>query len=1012
MIASLQFASCVDRLGWVLVHSLWQFALLMLVGFVLQRALQRCSAVTRYWALLATMCATIIAPAATWYWLPAEPPAAATPIVASRIDAVAIELAPAGADREARSTPPPIVEPYNELESPSMEVESPSMARTAEDPWLEVGWVRARDMLRPCLSAIVWAWCLGVVVFATRPLMGWYTVRRLRTVGVSAVPATVQGVLERVSRRLGLRRATQIPQSALVQVPVVAGHFRPVILVPMSVISGLPASQLEAILAHELAHIRRHDFLVNLLQTLLETVFFYHPAVWWLSREIRNERENCCDDLAVAVVGSGVDYGRALLAAAELHRPSTALVLGARDGSLLGRVRRIVGGEPSQHILGGGMLVGIGLIVAAMLVVLSALAPASDAPSPAPSALVASAESQDSGEPPWGQVSNGLRIRMVAVAPETDEQKPDWGAAKRQATVTRAEDLTLLVELQNASDTLLSLQGTRYGDSYAPPTTGKSASDFFAPVLFECEFVDRQGRPIAGPSHRMHDSDAMMILSGVLAETLKPSESLIVLLRPANCDPSLARNLLAGEYRVRVRYHGPADSVLQELRKTWPEKPLGGVWTGDVSSAEATFQIGDEPGGKRPELVWGEPVKGLRAAVEFRSRDNTAQSRLDDGRGEFPHGSRLSVCLHVRNVSEQAILFWSETWRQDDAVMLVDGNGKETRLEHPWYSGEQIIERWTLQPGQTAVFRAIALGIAADDKAANNLDNPIGSVIVGKPGEYRLRYELRFNAWQTKDNDGRVIPGDDDWRGTLSTGITTIGVRERRPEDEPPAFTARLRFHGPDGKPVEAGHVQVQAQSRSRPLLETELTSGPVEVPNCPFEALTVYVQAPGFEETRFFDVAVQPDQVTALTLPRAEPVRFRLVTRDGKPVVGAKVRYFNRSKMEASSGPYPMAGLNGTPRSCKKSRTDWQSVLEMPTRNQRHCLWLDRTIRDVCPRRRDSRLVPQRTDYQSVLQRNFCNAGVDIRALRRLGVDLHAAERKQPRGRFGREEQPAQRRE
>ena len=275
----------------------------------------------------------------------------------------------------------------------------------------------------------------------------------------------------------------------------------------------------------------------------------------------------------------------------------------------------------------------------------------------------------------------------------------------------------------------------------------------------------------------MLDTDAMGVVSGGLAETLKPTESLIVLLRPVRWDRSLAESLVAGEYRVRVRYHGPAEGVLEKLRKTWPEKPLGGVWTGDVSSAEATFQIADEPEGKRPELVWGEPVKGLRAAVEFRSRDNTAQSRLDDSRGEFPHGSRLSVYLHVRNVSEQAISFWSETWRQDDAVMLVDENGDETRLGHPWYSGWANIERWTLQPGQTAVFRAIALGIAADEEAANKLDKPIGSVIVGKPGEYRLRYELRFNAWQTKDNDGRVIPGDGDWQGTLSTGITTIAVR-------------------------------------------------------------------------------------------------------------------------------------------------------------------------------------------------------------------------------------------
>ena len=175
------------------------------------------------------------------------------------------------------------------------------------------------------------------------------------------------------------------------------------------------------------------------------------------------------------------------------------------------------------------------------------------------------------------------------------------------------------------------------------PRPGKSASDHFAPLLFECEFSDSQGRPIEGPSHRMLDSDAMGVVSGGLVETLKPAESLVVLLRPVRWDRSLAESLVAGEYQVRVRYHGPAEGVLQKLRKTWPEKPLGRVWTGDVSSAEATFRIADEPESKRPELVWGEPVKGLRAAVEFRSRDNTAQSRLDDSRGEFPHGSRLSV---------------------------------------------------------------------------------------------------------------------------------------------------------------------------------------------------------------------------------------------------------------------------------------------------------------------------------------------------------------------------------
>jgi beta-lactamase regulating signal transducer with metallopeptidase domain len=927
MIPSLSFTSCVDRLGWVLVHSLWQFALLTLGALILQRALQRCCAVARYWALLVMMCAVVSAPVATWCWLPTDPPAVTSPVVANQIDTVVPPLAPVAADREPWKTPP-IVSPPSELTIPRVEVETPEIAQTAEAPWFGVGWARIRDTLHPWLSAIVWAWCLGVVAFATRPLVGWYTVRRLRMVGVSPVPTTVRSVLEGVSQRLGLRRATNILQSTLVQVPVVVGYFRPVILVPMSVISGLPASQLEAILAHELAHIRRHDYLVNLLQTLLETVFFYHPAVWWLSRQIRNERENCCDDLAVVMVGSGVDYGRALLAVAELHRTSTALVLGVRGGSLLARVRRILGGEPSQHVVGGGMLVGLGLIAAAVLVVLSALAPAGDAPSSATEGSVASEESRDPDEPSWGQVSNGLRARILAVAPDTDEQKPDWAAAKRQSTLLRAEDLTLLVELQNASDKPLWLQGTRYGDSYAPPTRGKSASDHFAPLLFDCEFFDGQGRPVEGPSHRMLDSDAMMTLSGGLAETLKPTESLVVLLRPGKWDPSLAGSLAAGEYRVHVRYHGPGDSVLQKLRKTWPDKPVGSVWTGDVSSGEVSFRIAGEPEGKRPELVWGEAVNGLRAAVEFCSGADTAHGRLDEARHEFPHGSRLSVYLHVRNVSEQAISFCSETWRQDDIVMLVDESGEETRLGRPWYSGWANVERWTLQPGQTAILQAIAFGIAADRESAEKLDDPIGSKIIGPPGKYRLRYELRFNTWKREDENGRPVPGEGDWQGALSTGITTISVRERRPEDEPPTFTARLRFDSPDGKPVEAGQIKVQTQSRGRPLLETEVTTGPVEVPDCPFENLTVYVQAPGFEETRFYDVAVKPNQVTVLTLPRAEPVRFRLVTRDGKPVVGAKVRHFNRTKMEASAGPYPTAGLNGPV--WATSNAEGQVVLDM----------------------------------------------------------------------------------
>lgn len=145
--------------------------------------------------------------------------------------------------------------------------------------------------------------------------------------------------------QLGLRRFVQVLQSTLVQTPVLVGYFRPAILLPVGLVTGLPIAQLEAILAHELAHVRRHDFVVNLLQTLVETLCFYHPAVWWLSRQIRVEREHCCDDLVVGLLGNRVEYGRALLAVEELRGTSSVLALGMADGVLLSRVRRLFGGD-------------------------------------------------------------------------------------------------------------------------------------------------------------------------------------------------------------------------------------------------------------------------------------------------------------------------------------------------------------------------------------------------------------------------------------------------------------------------------------------------------------------------------------------------------------------------------------------------------------------------------------------------------------------------------------------
>jgi len=197
-------------------------------------------------------------------------------------------------------------------------------------------WGRRLD---PWLPSIVGLWALGVVYFSLRLLAGWRTVRVLRTTATDIADA---GHFSRLKERLGISRSVRFASSTMAVVPMVIGSLKPVVLLPAALLTGLNAEQLEAILAHELVHIRRHDYLLNLLQNVVETVFFYHPAVAWVSGRIRIEREHCCDDAALLVCGGVLNYARALAALAQL-RQSPALGIAATGGSVVERIRRLAG---------------------------------------------------------------------------------------------------------------------------------------------------------------------------------------------------------------------------------------------------------------------------------------------------------------------------------------------------------------------------------------------------------------------------------------------------------------------------------------------------------------------------------------------------------------------------------------------------------------------------------------------------------------------------------------------
>jgi beta-lactamase regulating signal transducer with metallopeptidase domain len=224
-------------------------------------------------------------------------------------------------------------------------------------------WAEAAAALLPWTAFL---WLLGVMFFSARLVLGWRYTRRLRSCGARPPGEGLQVALRQLGQQLGIARAVRLWESALVSVPTAIGWLRPVILLPASALTGLTRQQLEAIIAHELAHIRRHDYLINLLQAVIETLLFYHPAVWWVSRQIRQEREHCCDDLAVAVCGDALGYARALFTMEQLRAAAPPLVMAANGGTLMNRIERLVGvqTQPQTHFTGwlAGLLIMSALV--------------------------------------------------------------------------------------------------------------------------------------------------------------------------------------------------------------------------------------------------------------------------------------------------------------------------------------------------------------------------------------------------------------------------------------------------------------------------------------------------------------------------------------------------------------------------------------------------------------------------------------------------------------------------
>ena len=332
-------------LGWALLHSLWQGVAVAALAAIIMTFCRR--AALRYLIAVSALALMLAAPVTTF-------------LVTLKTDAPVRAFLPALSLSSGMSVPG----------SPTKMVVVPAAAASvaAENPAAPVLESFA-PVMPDILPWLVMAWFCGVVIFALRFAGGFALLEFRRRRQSRPVNAALLALCRDVERRLGLTRAIRYLECDWLEAPAMIGWLRPIVLLPVQALTGLSEEQLRAVIAHELAHVRRLDAFVNLFQILAEALLFYHPALWWLNRRIRAERELACDEVAVSLTGDRLDYAHALALMAEWKCPPV-LAMAANRAPLPARILHVLGQKPQgagQRLAGLGA--GFVLLVATLGVV-------------------------------------------------------------------------------------------------------------------------------------------------------------------------------------------------------------------------------------------------------------------------------------------------------------------------------------------------------------------------------------------------------------------------------------------------------------------------------------------------------------------------------------------------------------------------------------------------------------------------------------------------------------------
>ncbi|WGQ09535.1 M56 family metallopeptidase [Pedobacter gandavensis] len=311
-----------------LLHSLWQGLILALLTAAVLVFTHKSSASVRYNLLISCLILFSVSVFASFIyeWQSAD----------AAVDTGVVTAA----DRLANAFP------WSSGTLPAQDSVGNDSIAAVQQPWV---WLQqALSFFNSYASTIVLLWLLVIAAKSVQLFAGLYSIKRIRQTKISSAGPYWENRVQQLAIQFGIYKMVAIVQSGLVNVPMVVGYFKPLILIPIGLLNNLSKEEVDAILCHELAHVKRRDYLVNILQSFMELLFFFNPAVSWLSGLIREERESCCDDLAVLNTNNNkAGYISALVSCEEfqMNKPVYAMAISGDSNQLVKRVKRMVSND-------------------------------------------------------------------------------------------------------------------------------------------------------------------------------------------------------------------------------------------------------------------------------------------------------------------------------------------------------------------------------------------------------------------------------------------------------------------------------------------------------------------------------------------------------------------------------------------------------------------------------------------------------------------------------------------